>query len=217
MNTKNKGKLSYLDESRCKVPNPDERRQILEVKKIESLMDGNVDKNPLMLALLEDVRKDLGLAKKVMSESQWEAIEKHEMEFMNNILNHHSFDPTADGMISLRTKACIIDSIIVICFTLLFNQIIIFLTGVHNLTKMDIIIYLGYFAILESKWGATIGKRMVGIKVCSEDGTPPSTSQILGRNLLRIIDGFLFYWLPFSPFSVSAKNQRIGDIVAELL
>ncbi|HTO52487.1 MAG TPA: RDD family protein [Myxococcota bacterium] len=53
--------------------------------------------------------------------------------------------------------------------------------------------FVGYYVVMESRLGWTLGKQLVGTRVVREDGGTPRTTQILGRTLARII--------PFEPFS----------------
>ena len=43
-----------------------------------------------------------------------------------------------------------------------------------------------YFAVLESAWGASIGKSLLGLRVVGEDGNKPLISNALIRNVSRI-------------------------------
>lgn len=75
-----------------------------------------------------------------------------------------------------------------------------------------------YFALLEAFWnGQTLGKKLVRIKVTSEDGTPCSFNQALVRNVLRLVDAFAFYLVGAILVLASAKKQRLGDRVAHTI
>jgi uncharacterized RDD family membrane protein YckC len=71
---------------------------------------------------------------------------------------------------------------------------------------------LVYFGGLESAWGSTVGKRLVGLRVAMLDGSPLSGRAVLLRTLGRFIDmllltpivGAIFVWS-------SPTNQRVGD------
>ena len=54
------------------------------------------------------------------------------------------------------------------------------------LTFLGIIVI--YFVVLESAFGATIGKRIVGLRVVALDGSRPGIMRSLVRNLLRVVD-----------------------------
>ena len=70
-----------------------------------------------------------------------------------------------------------------------------------------------YGSLLETVWGATLGKAMVGIKV-SGTTRPRSFSACAVRNLLRAIDGLGFYLVGTVVASCSTIRQRVGDIYA---
>lgn len=78
---------------------------------------------------------------------------------------------------------------------------------------------LGYFlvmAIQEYFWnGQTLGKFVTGLRVVMADGTPITFPAALYRNLLRVAD-FLptLFFTGLVCITVTAKNQRLGDIVA---
>ena len=77
------------------------------------------------------------------------------------------------------------------------------------------VLALGYGFLLEGLWdGYTVGKRLFGIKVVEEDGSPCSLGSAFVRNLLEIIDGFLYYVIGFVAMALSDRRQRIGDRLA---
>ena len=79
------------------------------------------------------------------------------------------------------------------------------------------IIVLGYYIVLESAGGQTLGKKIMGIKVVAVDG-PLTTGKVIIRTLLRIVDGLpAFYLLGFIVVATSKRKQRIGDIAAGTL
>ena len=80
---------------------------------------------------------------------------------------------------------------------------------------LSFIFYIGYFTYLEGSRGQTIGKMITRIKVVREDNTPIDMNQAFKRNILRIIDGFIFYLIGAILISRSDKKQRLGDSVAK--
>lgn len=75
-----------------------------------------------------------------------------------------------------------------------------------------------YYILLEGYLGQTLGKMLLGIKVVREDdGEVPGLGAAAIRTLLRIIDSLLFYLVAFIAVLVSAKRQRIGDVVSHTL
>lgn len=59
----------------------------------------------------------------------------------------------------------------------------------------------------------TLGKKMMGLTVCTMSGQQPDLWQVLLRNLLKILDLVAWYVLPMLVI-VSAYRQRLGDVVA---
>jgi uncharacterized RDD family membrane protein YckC len=69
-----------------------------------------------------------------------------------------------------------------------------------------------YFPLLEGRFGQTLGKRLLGLRVRSEDGLPASYVQTFLRRLSFYFEIFPFeaLFLPFHP-----KHQRWFDILAK--
>jgi uncharacterized RDD family membrane protein YckC len=74
----------------------------------------------------------------------------------------------------------------------------------------------GYGIAFEWLWrGQTIGKRVVGLHVMDESGLRLQFSQVVIRNLLRMVDRLpAMYFLGGFTCIVNAKHQRLGDIAA---
>lgn len=75
----------------------------------------------------------------------------------------------------------------------------------------------GYFAFFEWIWnGQTPGKRWLKLRVIREDGRPISFFEAMVRNLLREFDimPFPFYSVGLISVFATAKDQRVGDLVA---
>ncbi|WP_140919755.1 RDD family protein [Limnobaculum xujianqingii] len=63
--------------------------------------------------------------------------------------------------------------------------------------------------------GKTPGKRLVGLKVLNDNGTPVSLSASIIRNFLRFADFFpLFYLFGLIAMLTNKEFRRLGDIVA---
>ncbi len=71
-----------------------------------------------------------------------------------------------------------------------------------------------YFAFGEALTGATLGKRMMRIRVVDEQGRHPSLGAAVGRNVLRIVDGLCFYLVGAIFALRSPRRQRLGDRAA---
>ena len=87
------------------------------------------------------------------------------------------------------------------------------LLGTSNF--VSVLVSIIYYAGLEATTGATIGKRLLGLRVVMADGSPLDWTSSIIRNVLRIIDFLPAFYLLGAIFVWStAKNQRIGDLGA---
>ena len=68
---------------------------------------------------------------------------------------------------------------------------------------------------MEAQFGATIGKRLIGLKVVKLDaGAPVDWQAAIVRNVLRLVDGLFFYLVGAIVVWTSGKKQRLGDRIA---
>ena len=90
------------------------------------------------------------------------------------------------------------------------------LAGVAGL--LILVFSFAYYIVMEARWGQTLGKMIVGIKVVREDtGRPPGLGGAVLRTVLRIVDGIGNYLVAFVVVLASGKNQRLGDMAARTL
>jgi uncharacterized RDD family membrane protein YckC len=81
-------------------------------------------------------------------------------------------------------------------------------------TLLIVLLFFGYFIVLEATRGATLGKMALGLRVVKTNGTPITWSDSLIRNLLRLIDGLFSYLVGAMLIWASPLNQRLGDRAA---
>jgi uncharacterized RDD family membrane protein YckC len=121
-----------------------------------------------------------------------------------------------------RAVAVIIDGILL----LIVFYAVAFATGSTNMqgfsmtgapALISFAIGFGYFIVMEATKGATLGKIAMGLKVVKQDGSAMDWQASIVRNLLRIIDGFLFYLVGAIVVWVSKSKQRLGDMAAHTL
>lgn len=75
---------------------------------------------------------------------------------------------------------------------------------------------IGYHTLLEWRFGKTIGKHLVSIRVEGDDGSSPSFGAALVRNVLRIVDWLpLFYVVGIVLLISSDRRKRLGDRVGK--
>ncbi|MDB6120043.1 MAG: domain containing protein [Verrucomicrobiaceae bacterium] len=88
--------------------------------------------------------------------------------------------------------------------------------GAAGMLLSQFLISFGYGSICELLFnGQTIGKRVLGIRVMDERGLRLRPSQVIIRNLLRIVDMLPFLYAVGGIFCLlSRRNQRVGDLAA---
>lgn len=121
-----------------------------------------------------------------------------------------------------RVVAQIIDSVVLVVLFLLVGFV---LSGSFTfeyqgeaaypfLLVYGLIVIL-YYAILEGTMGATVGKKLVKIKIVKDDGSACGIGPAFVRTLLRFIDALPFlYIIGMVLIARSEKKQRLGDRLA---
>lgn len=91
------------------------------------------------------------------------------------------------------------------------------LTGAPAFAAMlaYLVVGFGYFIVLEERYGRTLGKRLLGLRVLNEDGSPITMGTSIVRNVVRVVDGLFFYAVGAVSMLVSDRKQRLGDHVAK--
>ena len=92
-----------------------------------------------------------------------------------------------------------------------------FVMAMHTL--LYFLLSVLYAILLEWFWhGQTLGKRLLRLRVMDACGRQLMFSQIVVRNLLRVIDSLpLFYLLGGAVAFYSARGQRLGDRIADTI
>jgi len=124
--------------------------------------------------------------------------------------------------LTVRTCAWGIDSLIkgVILFGLIiFTSYVMDIFGIWFYFLVNFVLDWFYFVVFEIVWnGQTPGKRIMGIRVVSGDGSPVSAGSSFLRNLLRFADGFFYlYLIAFVCMIASPGFRRIGDWAGDTL
>jgi len=116
----------------------------------------------------------------------------------------------------LRVAANIIDSFILSLVFTLINFLVFWFFAPNSLLLLMNIFYSTisfiYFSLMESRGGATLGKKMVGIKVSNANGGPVEFLRSLGRNLAKIISA-LILMIGFMMVGFTKKKQGLHDII----
>lgn len=126
--------------------------------------------------------------------------------------------------VALRFVAVLIDGILLIVLLLVLalvfgqgystNENGTHAVGVTADGWWPLFVVLAYYVGSETLAGQTVGKRAVGLRVVDVSGEPIGLGQALVRNVLRVVDAFLFYLVAAISVWSSAERQRIGDRVA---
>jgi uncharacterized RDD family membrane protein YckC len=74
------------------------------------------------------------------------------------------------------------------------------------------LLWVAYYAVLESLFGATLGKQLAGLRVTDLEGRRISWQAAILRNLARLIDALPFLYLLGGVLTLSSRqHQRLGD------
>jgi len=75
---------------------------------------------------------------------------------------------------------------------------------------------VGYHAVLELRYGKTVGKHLVKIRAERADGRPLTPRDAVVRNALRVVDWLpMCYGLGILAVASSDEKQRVGDRTAD--
>lgn len=84
-------------------------------------------------------------------------------------------------------------------------------------TLISVIIYLGYFAGLESSnWQATVGKKAMGLIVVDTAGNRISLPRAIGRFFAKILSGAILL-IGYIMVGFTEKKQGLHDMLASTL
>ena len=123
------------------------------------------------------------------------------------------------GGLGSRTIALFIDVLIQLAVVLGILSAV----GAGDMSSVEIVvislvlfaIIWGYYPVFEFfLHGRTPGKATQRLRVVRTDGQPAGGAAILVRNLIRILDVFLFPFLAVISMIVTARAQRLGDLAA---
>jgi uncharacterized RDD family membrane protein YckC len=75
----------------------------------------------------------------------------------------------------------------------------------------SVLMWLAYYIILESLFGASLGKMLLGLCVVRVDGRPLGFGAVVTRNMLRLIDALGLYLVGGISVIATTNSQRVGD------
>src|SRR2546423_13407962 len=77
------------------------------------------------------------------------------------------------------------------------------------------LLWVTYYAVLEGLFGATLGKRLAGLRVTDLEGRRIGWRMAIVRNLARLLDVLPFAYLLGGILTLATKrHQRLGDMLA---
>jgi uncharacterized RDD family membrane protein YckC len=96
-------------------------------------------------------------------------------------------------------------------------QVMSLLIGVLLVLLVSLIIWHLYFILMEYKFKATIGKKVLGLKVISLDSETLSYKQCLVREIFRSYSDVPLIFPGIVCMFMSKRKQRLGDILTETM
>jgi uncharacterized RDD family membrane protein YckC len=112
-----------------------------------------------------------------------------------------------------RVLAGVIDICIVQALILL---IVIFTGGLFEFGfPLANAIYGG--VMMSSLWQATVGKKLLGLKVVDVNGSKPSSGRIWGRSLASLLSWFPLFGIGYLMVFFTARHQTLHDMMAATL
>ena len=128
-----------------------------------------------------------------------------------------------DDAVRARLNAALLDAVLIAVPVLALSVRVAgaSYTLAHVLTAgrlgLVLLVQILYTAGCEAASGATIGKRVFGVRVVALEGGPATALQVLVRNALRVIDALPLLYaagLVAMARSGGTRRQRIGDLAA---
>jgi uncharacterized RDD family membrane protein YckC len=121
-----------------------------------------------------------------------------------------------------RVSAYLLD-LVVIAFLYLVAILVPMVVSLGSISGLGLafvayfVITWGYGIVCEASFnGQTLGKRVVGIRVVSDQGVPLTGAQAVLRNLVGTFDGLIPFWymLGLATMLLTRRFQRLGDLAA---
>ena len=96
------------------------------------------------------------------------------------------------------------------------SQVWSFLGVIFLAYLAGLMVMIAYYTIAIGKWGRTLGKAALKIKVVKPDGSRVSYWRALGRNLAYYLNGFTF-GLSFLIIAFTKKKRGLHDYIADTI
>jgi CAAX protease family protein len=120
-----------------------------------------------------------------------------------------------------RLLAALMDSVVWILGLSFYNPFVLVGDTAGAALIVSVVVFsawFNYFAFCEWRWGQTIGKNALGIRVVPLHGGPLTWQEAALRNLLRLVDFPLtLVGADYAIVRGSARRQRLGDRAAKTI
>ena len=114
-----------------------------------------------------------------------------------------------------RFLAALLDHVILACLLFFLASLLNMVSDSLGLiTGGAMLFFLGYFIILESRKGRTVGKSALGLRVLSENGLPITPRAAIIRNILRMADFMPFGFPGVIVMMLDVHSRRLGDMLS---
>jgi len=122
------------------------------------------------------------------------------------------------GSLFSRAGGYLIDSVIVLIFTLFFMNVIRFqdMDAGRYIYVMYTVFWISLFVygmIVEALTGRTVGKAILGLYLRNKIGMKCTLREIFVRNILKVFEATTLI-IPAFSIIMTSENQRIGDLLA---
>jgi uncharacterized RDD family membrane protein YckC len=93
-----------------------------------------------------------------------------------------------------------------------------FFLGLFALIVLSIVLSWLYHAKMESsRWQATVGKRILNLRVTDLNGAPVSFKRATGRHFAKILTGLIPLGIGFALAGLTERRQALHDMIASCL
>lgn len=143
---------------------------------------------------------------------------------MNEIVSNEINEDTEFGGFWIRVGAYFIDVVVLIIPLLLISFLFRAASPANDQLEMAIvdlidsflslIVWWIYFAVMHSsEWQATVGKRVVGLKVVDENGNRISFGRATGRYFAELLSGLILL-IGYMMVGWTKRKQGLHDMIA---
>lgn len=129
-----------------------------------------------------------------------------------------AYDNNPPAGFGIRLAAFLIDNVILtgalaVLLPILFDESIAAETQSDGALFFGSAVSFAYFTLLVGLWGATLGKRVLGVRIVRLDGSPVGIPRALGRQLATILSVFTFL-VGYLMVIFRSDKRALHDLIA---